>query len=241
MINFILYDANTDWIVKYKEIISSLSLEENQYKIITIFNYNKETRQKIENLMGKNIYLLAIDHPQKSGLEIAKKIRDQGDWMSQILLLTPHIVFMKNLCKLYFFDIVFKRKNKESKIKEAILIALRILKRHSSFLFMYHKDLYQIPYHAILYFEKDLNNDYTLIVTKYKTYKFKKSIKNIEFDLLPFSNFFKTHQSCIVNLNRIERIDFKNNRIYFPMHSTNLLSRNKKKELKEKLEKEFYW
>ena len=46
--------------------------------------------------------------------------------------------------------------------------------------------------------------------------------------------FYLTHQSCLVNTQKISRIDFKNNTIYFQNGmSINLLSRDKRKGLKK--------
>ena len=47
--------------------------------------------------------------------------------------------------------------------------------------------------------------------------------------------FYLTHRSCIVNIERINKIDWKNNIIYFKnsCEKTDYLARDKKKGLKE--------
>ena len=57
----------------------------------------------------------------------------------------------------------------------------------------------------------------------------------IENELKNDERFFRTHRSCIVNLNNISNVELKNSKIIFGKKSTNLLARDKKNELKDKL------
>ena len=48
--------------------------------------------------------------------------------------------------------------------------------------------------------------------------------------------FYKTHRACIVNLDKIKKVDFKNEIIYFDNNlKIDYLSRNYKKGLKDRL------
>lgn len=47
--------------------------------------------------------------------------------------------------------------------------------------------------------------------------------------------FFKTHRSCIINLNNVINYDIENNIIKFKHGETNLISRTQKEELKARL------
>ena len=47
--------------------------------------------------------------------------------------------------------------------------------------------------------------------------------------------FFKCHRSCIVNLNNIKVFDIDKNIIKFKNGETNLVARDKKRELKDRL------
>ncbi len=109
----------------------------------------------------------------------------------------------------------------------------------SSFNFIFNNVYYQISHNDILYFEKSLNNNFTTIITKTSSYKIKKSITKITNEFKNSNVFFKTHQSCIVNLKNIKKVDFTNNIIYFTNCKINLLSRDKKKELKEILKRNY--
>ncbi len=241
MINFIIYEDSKKWQENYrKAILRVIGHKKDHYQILVIDKYTKEAKKKLDDLLGKNIYLLDMEVPGKSGLDLAREIRNTGDWESQMIMITSHECFKEEgyTSKILMLDFITKKECIDDKIEEAIVVALRIHSRHKSFKFTYNNELYQISYQDILYFEKDLNHNYTSIITKHDTFKLKQSITKIETELLSVPYFFKTHQSCIVNLKNIERIDFTNNRIYFINNgSTDLLSRNKKKILKEKITK----
>ncbi len=243
MISFIIYENQKIWQEKYKTIIYQImGNKKEKYHILTIDKYNKSTLEKINNLLGKKIFLLNMEVPEKSGLDLAKIIRDSGDWISQMILITSQEnekekKFTSNILML---DFITKNNELEKNIKKSISVALNIHSHLESFNFTNNNEIYQIPYNNILYFEKDLNNNYTSIITMNnpdKPYKIKLSITKIETELQENPNFMKIHQSCIVNLKNIEHVDFNTNTIYFKNGKVGLISRNKKKELKEKLTK----
>lgn len=238
MINFIIYEDNKMWQEHYRNaILKVIGHKKDNYHILKIDRYTKENKAKIDALLGKKIFLLDLEVPGKSGLDLAREIRNAGDWRSQIIIITSHECFKEEgfTSKILMLDFITKNGNLEEKITDAIIIALRIHSYYKSFNFTYNNELYQIPYNDILYFEKDLNHNYTSIITKNNSYKIKQSITKIEIELLSEPYFFKTHQSCIVNLKNIEKVDLSNNIIYFAKHKIDLLSRNKKKALKEKM------
>lgn len=241
MINFIIYEDDKKWQEHYKKVIlKTMGNKKEKYHIYTIEKYTKEAKRIIDSLIGKNIFLLDIEVPGKTGLDLAREIRNAGDWTSQMIMITSHSEFKEEgfTSKILMLDFIDKKENIEEDIRASIVLALQIHSHYKSFNFKYNNELYQIPYKDILYFEKNLNNNYTSIFTKTNMYKMKQSIKNIETELMTIPNFFKTHQSCIVNLKNIKHIDFSKNCIYFHNSKINLLSRNKKKELKERMEKE---
>ena len=238
MINFILYEEKTEWQEYYKKVINNIFLtRKEKYKILVFSKYSNDVKEKIHTLIGKNIYLLSMDTLPLTGLDLAKKIRQKGDWKSPIILTTLEEEKQKKgfTSKILAIDVLRKEKNMKSSLKKALLIALQIQDRYKSFNFMYNHILYQIPYHDILYFEKDLNHNYTSIITKTNIYKIKESITNIEKQVSNSPYFFKTHQSCIVNIRNIKKVDFQEHIIYFKNQEIDLLSRNKKKALKELL------
>lgn len=238
MINFILYEKDKKWVKLYKNaILKVMGNKKENYHILIIEEYKKNTLETIANTIGKKIFILTQEMDSKTGIDFAKEIRKTGDWISQIILIkTNEIKNEKSFYnKILLLSSIIKNECTEEKIKESIYTALQILLCHSSYNFTYNHEVYQIPYDDIIYFEKDINDNYTSIITKNKRFKVKKSVRKIEMELLTVPYFFKTHQSCIVNLKQIERVDFSKNLIYFKNRKIDLLSRNKKKELKEKM------
>ena len=74
-------------------------------------------------------------------------------------------------------------------------------------------------------------------MTKNNVYTIRKTIKELEKDLAKEIHFFKTHRSCIVNLKNIKYIDFENNTITFVNKTIDLLSRQNKRALKERMKR----
>ena len=66
----------------------------------------------------------------------------------------------------------------------------------------------------------------------------RETIQHLEKELCKNYRFMKTHRSCIVNLNKITSVDLSNNTISFTNKKISLISRNNKKALKERLQKE---
>ncbi len=234
MVIFVIYDKQR--VTEFKKIIANImENQKEKYKIYTFKNDDLEMENRIHG-SGRKIYLL---NTEMNGLKIAKQIRQLGDWHSQIILLTnKETKEAVKSRKLLMLDAINLNTSDKTQIIADIKLALHILKHQKTFKFSYNNEYYQIPHDDILYFEKDLNDNYVSIITTDNIYRIKESIKKIELKLINASSFFKTHQSCIVNLQKIIKIDFNTNMIYFKKNKTNLLSRNKKKELKEKLEEE---
>lgn len=95
----------------------------------------------------------------------------------------------------------------------------------------------QIPYDDILFIEKNVEDAYSTVVTKNDRIVIKNAIKNIEEQLKESGNFFRTHRSCIVNIDNIISVELKACIIHFHGDETAQLSRDRKKELKERLGK----
>jgi two-component system response regulator AgrA len=240
MINFIIYEDKEKWQHFYKNIILNvIGNKKDKYKIIIIDKYKDDIPNKINSLIGKKIFLLDLEVPGKLGLDFAREIRNNGDWISPIIIVTSHESFKNEsyTSKILMLDFITKNIDIEKNLKESLDIALKINTTIDSFNFTYNNEYYQIPYQNILYFEKDLNNNYTLIVTEKETYKLKESITKIHEMLKDTPSFYKTHRSYIINLNNIIKVDYNENFIYFKNNKCTLLSRSKKKGLKETLMK----
>lgn len=238
MINFVLYEDGKEMRERYKKIILKLiGPNNNNFKIIEIDKYNQEAEKKLSNIVGNKIYLLDVEVPGKSGLDLARKIRNDGDWDSQIIVITSHEQYSNigYTSKLLMLDFISKYSNIEKELKETLGVAVGIFTKQKSITFTLNGELYQIPYNQILYIEKSLNNNNCKIVTNDGEYFTRDTIQHLEETLSNDQRFMKTHRSCIVNLSNVSSVDLANNIIFFPNKQIDLIARNKKRELKERL------
>ena len=60
------------------------------YKISKFLKYDKDFEEIIKTPGEQKVYLLDIDLPKVSGLEIASEIRENGDWESMIIFVSGH-------------------------------------------------------------------------------------------------------------------------------------------------------
>lgn len=238
MINFVLYEDGKEMRERYKKIILKLiGPNNNNFKIIEIDKYDQEAEKKLSNIDGNKIYLLDVEVPGKSGLDLARKIRNDGDWDSQIIVITSHEQYSNigYTSKLLMLDFISKYSNIEKELKETLGVAVGIFTKQKSITFTLNGELYQIPYNQILYIEKSLNNNNCKIVTNDGEYFTRDTIQHLEEILSNDQRFMKTHRSCIVNLSNVSSVDLANNIIFFPNKQIDLIARNKKRELKERL------
>ena len=238
MINFIIYEDEK----KYRELYISIILKvigslQYAYKIIEIDRYDRTTMSKINKLVGKKIFILDIEVPGKSGLDLAREIRNSGDWNSQMIVATTHEQLRNTTLtsRMLMLDFITKYYNLEDSLKECLKICINIVETHQSLNFQYNGELYQIPYNDILYIEKNVDDPYSTIVTRDKNIEIKRTMSTIENDLKEDERFFRTHRSCIINIDNVTSVELKDNIINFGKKSTTLLSRDKKGELKDLL------
>ncbi len=241
MINFIIYEDNKLERELYVSIILKLiGKMKYAYQITEIDKYDKTTLSRINNSLGKKIFIFDIEVPGKSGLDLAREIRNSGDWTSPMMIVTSHEYLKEDTltAKMLMLDFISKYNNCENNLKDSLELAINILEHHKSLNFQYNGEIFQIPYDNILYIEKNVDDPYSTIVTKTSKVEIKKTISALEKELDDTNKFLRTHRSCIVNINNITSVELKDCIIKFgPKHFTTLLSRDKKPVLKSLLSK----
>lgn len=234
MLNFIIYEDDVVTQKEYVQVITKFVMNKDiQYQTIRFEKYTRETMSKIKDLDGKKIFVIDIEVPGKSGLEFAREIRDSGDWVSPIIICSSHKE-LKNTgfaSRLLMLDFIAKDDEILKNLEKSLKVAFDIIDCHKSYNFRYSGEYYQVPYESILYIEKNLNDNYATLYTKRSNYVIKDSIINI-FSILNDPRFLKSSRSCIVNTDNISSIDFINNIINFGELSTDLISREGKKALR---------
>ena len=241
MINFIIYEDKEIVRKNYVKIITKfMGSNDVSYKIYQFDNYTNILKEFIKNNTGHNIYILDIEVPGKSGLDLAREIRINGDVESQILVVSAHKELLENtfINRSLVLNFISKFDSCDENLLSALILAYNYFTRHKAFIFKTDGELYRIPYDDICYFETDTELGHVNLYTKTKTLAVKKTISSILKELND-NRFMKTHKSCIVNLYNIDKVDLSELIIYFNnKKKTNLFSRNYKKELQERLLKQ---
>ncbi len=240
MINFIIYEDKEIIRSNYTKMIHKfMGKDDLSYKIYSFSAYNNDLKKFVRNNIGHNIYILDIEVPGKSGLDLAREIRTAGDADSQLIIVTAHKELLENsfMNRSLVLNFVSKFDNCENNLSSALANAYVNITRHKSYIFKSEGELYRIPYDDILFFSIDSKHGYVNITTKTKSFVVKKTISSILKELND-PRFMKTHKSCIVNLYNIEKVDLVNLVIFFCNDRyTYLFSRNYKRELQERLKK----
>ena len=236
MINFIICDDNKYVRDINEKVISKIAMPYDfNYNIYTFEKYSVKLKNLINTPSDINIYILDLELPNKSGIDIAKEIR-KVDWDSIIIILTSHEELELTLLKqkLLILDFISKFDNYEERLTDTINMVIGKLNNKKIISFRCNKEIHHVKLDNIIYVYRDNALEKTTIVTTDDEYPIRESLSEVTKKL--DSRFVQTHRACFVNKDKIESVDFKNNIIYFVNDSsTDYLSRNFKKELRELL------
>jgi len=237
MLRFILYDDNEHILKRSKQIINKIMMPYDiDYRINSFTDYNKHLDKIISDTKEQKIYLLDIELPSISGIDLAIKIREK-DWNSVIIILTAHGECKNEVLnsRLMLLDYISKFNNFEKRLEDSLNIAVKVLNGKRILVYRYNHITYRLSYDEICYVIKDGVEKKCIIVTDNgKKFLIGSSLKEMLEKLKPF--FIQTHKSCIINLNKIKEINASSNEIILKNGKTlNFLSRTYKTKLEEKL------
>ena len=238
MLRFIICEDNKDFLSRLHTIVNKVMMPYNfEYKVNTFTQYNKEVEELIKKKNEQKIYVLDIELADVSGLEIASEIREH-DMDSIIIFVTGH-----NECKndifysrLLAIDYIPKDRLWSSRFEETVDYVVKALNKQKVLIFDFNYNSYRIPFDDILYIEKVQDNQKCTIYTEDgKEFGIISSITDLAKKL--GEGFFQSHKSCIVNVEKIAKINYNENIITFKNGiSAYLLSNRKKKQLREYVE-----
>lgn len=233
MINFIICDDNNLVRQNIQNIILKKMMKNNlAYKTHTFADYTDDFFQIMTSKIPNKIYILDIELPSNSGIDIARTIRKK-DLESIIIFLTSHeeLGYMILKSELMFLTFISKFDQYEEKLDKAISKAIELTGKRFYIKLEDRGIIYTIPFNEILYITKDSSERKTVIQTDYSQFKLTKSLMEIEECL--DDRFRQTHRSCIVNMDRVRSIDIKKKMLTFDNGlQSNLLSDKYKKGLK---------
>ena len=238
MITFIVYEDNDIMSKNYVRIIKKFMFNKHiNYKVLIFNKFDSSMIDLIKNNTdSRKVYLLDIEVPKMDGIDLAREIRNSGDWNSQIMIITADdkkdYFLLTN--RLMLLNFILK-----SDLEKELLLSLdtvyKIFFNDGVLSFKYNGEIFNILYNDIYYIEKNINDNSSTVVTKDSKYTIRNSINALLKELGDDNRFFKSHRSCIINMNNVLGYDINNNIIKFSNREINLVARNKKKEFKRKL------
>lgn len=235
MIKFIICDDNKEALdIANKSVTKAMMNYDIEYKVLKFAKYDEKLKEQINDELNTKIYILDIELPGVSGLEIASEIREMED-DSIIVFVTAHPECKNDIfySRLEAIDYISKYYKYEERIEETIKHILNRKYRNNTFSYTYNHVHNKLLYKEITYIEKEpLQNRCIIHLMNKEKKKIAITILNIKKEL--GSMFFQTHKSCLVNTDNIKVIDYKNYTIYFKNgDSVDLLSFEARKELRQ--------
>lgn len=207
MINVIICEDNEkDRIITQKAIKEFMSKNKKEYQIHLFNDYNKEFYSIVGRKLPFKIYLLDIETPSRSGIDVAREIRSK-DIDSVIIFLTAHEelgnIVLKN--DLMFLSFINKFDDFKNRLNKSLEKALGLLNQKNTIRFYDRNVLYTININDILYITKESFERKTIIKTDYTEFKVNNSLNEI-IKMLD-DRFKQTHRACYINYDRKVSID----------------------------------
>ena len=207
MINFIICDDNKKDRQRVAEIVDKFMMKNKLCYEKHFFNdYDDAFLQVVQSKLSFKIYILDIEMPTRSGIDVARIIRNH-DINSLLIFLTGHNELTETVVRndFLFLSFINKFDNCEERLKKSLNDCMKLLGTKKYLRFKDGGALYTLVYDDILYITRDSIDRKSIIVTDYSEFKVGISLNEIEEMLC--GNFIRTHRSCIVNGNRAILID----------------------------------
>ena len=235
MINFVVVDDFKEVTDNIEKIISKIMINNKlEYKVHVFNDYDDKFRKFMMQPMVNRIYLLDIETKSASGIDVARIIR-KNDLNSVIIFITAHEELASNIVRdqLMVLTFICKFDNFENRVKEAIMKSLTYIGKRHAIRFVDSSAVYIIPTKDILYVTHDSVERKCMIKTDSRVYKIGKSLTEIK--EMSMGYLSQSHRACLVNEDRIIKVDKKNKTIIFDNGDTiDLVSDNYKKEVGHK-------
>lgn len=214
MIEFVIYDNTKE---NYKKVETEIDKVMMNYNIDYKYkNYSSIEEVKKNNNDAFKIYILNQSDISKTGIQVAKYIRETlDDWKSIIIFISK-----TNDCKinvltktLYILDYILIE-DIDKKLKNLIKISMKIYdSRPKELKYKYKNNNYNISFKDIVYIEKEKDNKHCIINTKKDKYIIPENLTNISKQL--DDRFLKCSRTYIINLEEVRLYNTKDNIITF--------------------------
>ena len=203
MINFIICDDIPKYRQMIEKVIAKYMMKNKlEYKTYIYNDYDEDFMKIVSSKLPFKVYILDIETPTKSGIDIARIIRHK-DINSILIFITGHQELDRIVMKNDFLFLAFINKfdNCEERLEKALDKSLKLFKVKKVIKFKDNGIMYSIPLDDILYITRDSIDRKCIIVTDYSEFRVSKNLNEIE--EMVNENFVKTHRACLMNKKRI--------------------------------------
>ncbi|MFR8268808.1 MAG: LytR/AlgR family response regulator transcription factor, partial [Oscillospiraceae bacterium] len=203
MLNFIVCDDEKKYRDFAEGVINKYMMKnQHEYQIHMFNDYDREFMDIIGTKLPFKIYILDIETPTRSGLDVARIIRNK-DVDSVIIFLTGHQELSQIVIKNEFLFLSFINKfdDCENRLMGSIDKSLKVLKAKQTIRFKDCGIIYTISLEDILYVTKDSVERKSIIKTDYSEFRLNKTLGEIK-EMLN-DDFIQTHRACLVNKKRV--------------------------------------
>ena len=207
MVKFVIVDDEEKDIKHISKLIDEVRPDNK--KILSFTKVDANLKNEINNLDEHKIYILDIQLANNvSGINLAKLIRDT-DYESQIIFLTNHDKMLERAFRSIYqvFGFIEKFHDFDRNFKNAIKTIIGQNFDTKMFRYNANNASLSIYYKEILYIYRDTSERKLIIKTKGNEYKvtmtFKEMLNSLD------NRFVQCYRSCIVNKDRVRKIDYK--------------------------------
>lgn len=239
MLKFIICEDNANFLQKIAEVVHKVMMPyEYDYKVYKFTKYNEEVEELIKNKNEQKIYILDVEIPEVSGLEIASTVRET-DSESTIIFLTSYPEYKNDVfySRLLALDYIQKGALWNDRLEDTLKYTTKIMNRTKLLNFTNGGNCYRIPLKDINFIEKVQDQKKCIIYTEDgKKYPVSENLNKMEKQLGKL--FYKCHKSFLVNVENIKHINYPENTITFQNNQCEYLVSNRcKRGLKDYVEK----
>lgn len=203
MLNYIICDDVTRDREKIIEMIDNYMMKNDiEYDKHIFSDYNEAFMKLINKKLPGKIYILDIDVPSHSGIDIARIIRNR-DYNCILIFLTGEEKFHDIVSKedFLYFSFINKFNDCENRLSIALDKGRKLLGSKQKVKIKENGCTYNINYDDILYITRDSAERKTILQTDYNDFKLNMPLNEIK--KLMTGDFVQTHRACIVNTTRI--------------------------------------
>ena len=240
MFEFIICSYDNTEIEEIQEVIHNTMFNyKYEYKIQNFYIYNSDLQNIIKNASKNKIYIIRMGLKNKNFIDLAREIR-ANDIESSIIYISITNEVIEDIFKyhLLLFDFIdIFNNNINNRLKKDISYLIENNYQNRFIKFVERNITYVISTKDILYITTIPCTRKSLIVTIHSEITISKSLKEIK--KLLDDDFMYSHRACIVNINKIQCVNFKEHIITFDNGKTvELLSNRSTKNIMNKIR---YW